>query len=274
MSYFKKFTDFAAGVAAFVAALLFLRHYMEFTPPETEPDAPGKLTQFLTHGGTTDYLMILVLVVLLLLSVVLGIIFRKMPHVCLGISVLPALYVAFMFEKELLCEQQALFLAAAFLHLLGNIVECILRDKEDGRHRLFIASKIPVALGAILSFAIAWLISTPSAKNPQDYNAFEKALYVYATHEDATILTILGYMLLIIFAISILLYDVYFVDAILSFVPFGYAFFHLSVAKTEFAPFLVMCIPGICLVCNIMLAVFENNLTRKEQNKLPPQKTE
>ena len=98
------------------------------------------------------------MILLLLLSVILGIIFRKLPHVCLGISILPALYIAFMFEKELLCEQEALFLAAAFLHILGNITECILRDKEDGRHRLFIASKIPSAIGALLCFILAELI--------------------------------------------------------------------------------------------------------------------
>ena len=274
MSYFKKFTDFAAGVAAFVAGMLFLRHYMEFTPPNQQEDAPGKLSQFLEHAGTTDYLMLLSMIALLIISVILGIIFRKKPHVALGISVLPALYIAFMFEKELLCEQETLFLIAAFLHILGNIVECILRDREDGRHRLFIASKIPAVLGALLCFGIAALIQTPTLKDPQHFNAFEKALYVYAKPEDAEILMILGYMLLALFAIGTLLYDVYFVDAILSLVPFGYAFFHLSVAKTEFAPFLIMCIPGICLVCNIMLAIFENNLTRKEQNKLPPPKSE
>ena len=267
MSYFKKFTDFAAGVAAFVAGLLFLRHYMEFTPPDTAEDAPGKLEQFLKNAGTTDYTLLLGMILLLLLSVILGIIFRKLPHVCLGISILPALYIAFMFEKELLCEQEALFLAAAFLHILGNITECILRDKEDGRHRLFIASKIPSAIGALLCFILAELIRQPASKDPQDFNAFEKALHLFATAEDASILMILGFMLLALFLIGILLYDVYFVDAILSFIPFGYAFFHLSVAKTEFAPFFVMCIPGICLLCNLMLAIFENNLTRKEQAK-------
>ena len=265
MSYFKKFTDFAAGVAAFVAGLLFLRHYMEFTPPDTTEDAPGKLAQFLKNAGTTDYTLLLGLILLLLLSVVLGIVFRKLPHVCLGISVLPAIYIAFMFEKELLCEQEALFLAVAVLHILGNITECILQDKKDGRHRLFIASKIPSILGAILCFIVAELIRQPASKDPQDFNAFEKAVNVFATAEDASILMILGFMLLALFLIGILLQDVYFVDAILSFIPFGYAFFHLSVAKTEFAPFTVMCIPGICLLCNLMLAIFENNLTRKEQ---------
>ena len=67
MSYFKKFTDFCAGVAAFVASLLLIRDYMDFSPDKENP--AKKLTQFLEDSATNDYKMLIFIVLLLVLSV-------------------------------------------------------------------------------------------------------------------------------------------------------------------------------------------------------------
>ena len=267
MSYFKKFTDFCAGVAAFVAALLFLRHYMDFKVPNEDPEAPGKLTQFLESSGTTDYSMILSLIILLALSIIVGIIFRKLPYICFAFSILPALYVAFMFEKDLLYEQEPLFLAATILHVIGNLAECVIRDNEDGKHRLFLASKISSLLGAAICFLISWLIKKPIPETEKTFNTLQKQLFIFAKDEDTAAITLLGFMLLGVFTIGLLLYNVYFVDAILSFVPFGYSLFILTFTKISFAPFVLFCIASTCLISNIMLATLENNLSRKEQAK-------
>ena len=109
MSYFKKFTDFCAGVAAFVAAVFFIRKYMVFEPeepPTTLPGVstdeigetleavtekfPGKLEQFLTPDAYNDYSLLLPLIFLLLLSAILGRVFARLPYVCFAISLLPA----------------------------------------------------------------------------------------------------------------------------------------------------------------------------------------
>jgi len=267
MSYFKKFTDFCAGVAAFVAALLFLRHYMDFDVPNTEPDAPGKLSQFLESSGTTDYSMILWLIVILFASVAVGIIFRKFPYVCLAFSIFPTLLVAFMFEQDLLYEQESIFLALTALHVIGNLVECAILDKEDGKHRLFLASKISAALGAVICLFISWQIKKPKPESTEGFNTLQKQIFVFAKDEDTAAISILAYMLLGIFIIGLLLYNVYFVDALLSLIPFGYALFNLTFTKISFAPYVFLCIAAICLISNIMLATLENNLSRKEQVK-------
>ena len=131
MSYFKKFTDFCAGIAAFVAALFLLRHYMEFVPPNTEEDAPSKFSQFLTDSATADYKMIISLVLLLTLSVIISIVFRKLPYVAFTFSIIPAAYVGFMFETNILYEQELLLIPYLnFLNLqfqlkpFSELLEC------------------------------------------------------------------------------------------------------------------------------------------------------
>ncbi|MBR2849457.1 MAG: hypothetical protein IKB84_00305 [Clostridia bacterium] len=120
MSFFKKFTDLCAGIAAFFAGIFFIRKYMAFVPEEPpEPsksmasdtlesvtDAiekvteklPSKLEQFLEPTEKEDYSMLIPLIFLLLLSALLGRVFKRLPYVCFGISLLPAMMIAYMYE--------------------------------------------------------------------------------------------------------------------------------------------------------------------------------
>lgn len=264
MSYFKKFTDFCAGVAAFVAALFVLRQYMMFTPPDTEEDAASKLSQFI-GVSTTDYLMVISMIALLIVSVIIGIIFRKLPYVCLIFSIVPAVYICFMFESNILYEQKALFLLTAALHVIGNIAECIFRDKDDGGHRMFIASKLSYLMGALICFYMVKQLTQEKPKTLEGLNTFEKRVFSYNGEFDIDIISTLGWMLLIFLVISVLLYNVYFIDAILSLISLGYVIVNVTLEKLTFLPLVFLCIAVICTTSNILLAVFENNLSKKEQ---------
>ena len=265
MSYFKKFTDFCAGIAAFVAALFLLRHYMEFSPPNTEADAPSKFSQFLTDSATADYKMIISLVLLLTLSVVISIVFRKLPYVGFAFSIIPAAYIGFMFESNILYEQELLFLAASALHVIGNLVECIWRDKEDGSHRLFIASKLSFVIGALCCFYMVLKLSGDKPMLTKDTNTFENKLFYHNEPADINLILALGIMMAVFAVICILLYNVYFIDAILSLVSLGYVLVTFTFGKLTFLPFFFLCLTAIAALSNILLAFFENNLSKKEQ---------
>lgn len=267
MSYFKKFTDFCAGIAAFVAALFVIRHYMQFKPPITGEEAPSKLSQFLKNSADADYNMIISLVLILALSVAISIIFRKLPYVCFTFSIIPAVYIGFMFEADVLKEQEPLFLVAAALHVIGNLVECIFRDKEDGGHRLFIASKLSFVMGALCCFYISSLLKAPKAQQLDNLNTFENKLFFHKEIIDAEIISTLGWMMLIFAVIGILLYNVYFIDAILSLVSLGYVFGNVLFENLTFLPFFFLCLTAIAATSNILLAFFENNLSKKEQKR-------
>ncbi len=287
MSYFKKFTDFCAGVAAFVAGLFFIRKYMSFVPEEppelpsgTITDVadealgfttevtekfPSKLEQFLKPTDAVDYSLLIPLILLLLASAILGRVFKRLPYVCFGISVLPALMIAYMYETETLYEQIPLFLIVALLHVIGNIAECLMRDREDGRHRAAIAAKISSAMGAFMCFFVMWKGAQPHPEDPDKIGHFEHKILFDMTENDVALLTKLGWMFVVLLAISLILYNVYFIDAILSFVPTVFVIYQTAGEYLTLAPALFTTLAVICSITHLALMVFENNLSRKEQ---------
>lgn len=284
MSYFKRFTDFCAGVAAFVAALFFVRKYMEFTPikpsnPAVSPlpvgsgdavgqiteEIPSKLKQFLEPTDAADYSLLIPLILLLLLSAILGRVFKKLPYVCFGISILPAMMIAYMFETNTLHAQIPLFLAVALLHVIGNIAECLIRDRGDGRHRAWIAAKISSAIGAVSCFFVMWKGAQIPPEDVGMINHFEKKIFFEMTEADAALLTKLGWMFAVLLALSILLYNVYFIDAILSLIPAIFVIYQTAGEFLTLAPALFCTVAIICTITHLALMVFENNLSCKEQ---------
>ncbi len=266
MSYFKKFTDFAAGVAVFVASLFLIRRYMSFYPDESILEEQSKLQQFLADKSV-DATMHLYLIFFLVLAIAIGIIFRKFPYVPLAFSIIPAIYVCFMFTANIIYEQIVLFFAAAALLIIGNLVECIYRDREDGRHRMFVATKIISAISAITCFYIGYLSQNPPVdKEFSDLNSFQKEIFFHNTETDATSLYVLGAMFAAVFIIGLILYNVYFVDAIVSLVPLGYSLYALFWEKLTIAPIIFVALAATCFIANVMLMILENNLSKKEQN--------
>lgn len=283
MSLFKKFTDLCAGVAAFFASIFFIREYMEFTPEEppeisggaltdalesASEEFPGKLEQFLEPTENADYSLLIPLILLLILSAVLGRVFRRLPYVCFGISLIPAMMIAYMYEVDMLYEQVGLYLILGALHVAGNLVECLLCDREDGRHRLSIAAKISSALPAALCFYVMWKGAQTPPEDIEEINHFEDRIFFGMTEADVEIMTRLGIMLLVLLCVSIILHNVYFIDAILSLVPLGYVIYQVGGEFLTFIPTVFFTLIAFCALSHILLCFCENNLSRKEQKGL------
>ena len=287
MSLFKKITDLCAGVAAFFAGIFFIRKYMAFVPEEppekstraisealesaTEAvteEFPSKLEQFLEPTESTDYSMLIPLIILLLASALFGRVFKRLPYVCFGISLLPAMMIAYMYETETLYEQIGLYLILGTLHVLGNLVECLIRDKEDGRHRASIAAKISSALPAAFCFFVMWKGAQTPPEDVEKINHFEDRIFFGMTETDVEIMTRLGIMLLILLGISLILHNLYFIDAILSLVPFGYVVYQVAGEYLTLAPTVFFTLVLFCMLAHILLCFCENNLSKKEQDRL------
>ena len=271
MSYFKRFTDLCAGIAAFCASVFFIVKYMNFTP-DTSENAPSKLSQFIDPSAKVDYTMLLPLIFILLISMVIGFSLKKFPFICFPFSVVCTLYVSFMLEKLVLYELGGIMVILCSLHVIGNLVDCAMRDKQDGKHRLSATAKMSSLMGAMLCFFILRLSKSPLPEDTSKLTLFEKDVLINTKELDVEIITTLLWLFLALLAISILLYNVYFIDAILSIVPAVYATHamvsgNLSVASSVF---FVMAI--ICAVSHLMLMTFENNLSRKEQLEIKCQK--
>lgn len=291
MSLFKKFTDFCAGIAAFVAGLFLLQKYMVFTPltdaeyirwlsdeikygKETAVDetvtAPSKISQFFTPEiiNEYDYRLLFILVITLVISILIGRIFKRLPYVCFFFSIIPAIEITYLFTQQRLYTQIGLFLICGMLHVAGNVVECILRDKEDGRHRLWVSSRIamlfPVAF-CLLCTKIADKI--PLEEIGKKLPIFSELAFKLTKPENMEIVTKIGWIYFMIFIVTTLLYNVYFVDAILTAIPVGYTVYLLYSEILTFNPAIFVLLAVICFATQLSLCVCENNLSRKEQMK-------
>ena len=292
MSLFKKFTDFCAGIAAFVAGLFLLQKYMVFTPltdaeyirwmadeikygketaSATETlTAPSKISQFFTPEiiNEYDYRLLFILIITLVISILIGRIFKRLPYVCFFFSILPAIEITYLFTQQRLYTQIGLFLICGMLHVAGNVVECILRDKEDGRHRLWVSSRIailfPVAF-CLLCTKIADRI--PLEEIGKKLPIFSELAFKLTKPENMEIVTKIGWIYFMIFIVTTLLYNVYFVDAILTAIPVGYTVYLLYSEILTFNPAIFVLLAVICFATQLSLCVCENNLSRKEQMK-------
>ena len=298
MTLFKKFTDFCAGIAAFVGGLFLLQKYMVFTPLEDEEYrswlyydlkysnesisestletigdvvAPSKIDQFFNPKliNDFDYRPLCILVITLIMSVLIGRIFKKLPYVCFLVSLIPALEIAYIFSKELLYTQIGLFIILGALHVAGNLVECVIRDKEDGRHRLWVCAKISALFPAVFCLFCTKIAEKIPTEGIHDKIPIYKELAFKLTKpENMEIVTKIGWMFFIIFIISVLLYNVYFIDAILSVIPLVYTIHLLYSENLKFNPVLFTLLAAVCFMTHILLCVFENNLSHKEQLRL------
>ena len=286
MSYFKKFTDFCAGVAAFVAGVFFIRKYMVFKPKEPPESLasistdtagetleavtekfPGKLEQFLTPDSYNDYTLLLPLIFFLLLSALLGRVFARLPYVCFAISLIPATLIAYMYEHDMLKEQIGMFLILGALHVIGNFAECLIRDREDGRHRASIAAKISSAAGAFFCYYVMWQGAQTPPEDTKEIGHIQHRILFEMTEADVEIMTKLGAMFLILLAVSLILYNVYFIDAILALVPAIYVMYQVGGQFYTLAPAPLAFLALTCALAHIALCFLENNLSRKEQLK-------
>ena len=292
MTLFKKLTDFCAGIAAFVGGLFLLQKYMVFKPlddkeyiewladeikysggtmPESVTEAPSKIKQFFTPGliNEYDYRLLAILIVTLAFSILLGILFCKLPYVCFGVSLIPAVEIIYLFSQERLYTQIGLFLIAGLLHIAGNVFECIARDKEDGRHRLWICAKISLLFPAALCLFFTKIADKiPTEGLDGKLSIFKELAFKMTKPENMEIVTKIGWMYLIIFAVAMLLYNVYFIDTILTAIPLVYTIHLLYSGNLSFNPVLFALLAAICFMTHVALCVCENNLSYKEQLKL------
>ena len=297
MSLFKKLTDFCAGIAAFVGGLFLLQKYMVFKPltdseytqilsydskysSETLETitAPSKIKQFFTPEliSDFDYRLLAILVVTLILSIIIGIVFRKLPYVCFFFSLIPAAEIAYIFSKNGLFTQIGMFLIFGALHVAGNLFECFVRDREDGKHRLWICAKISLLFPAAVCLLCTKLADRITVD--QDINdrlsIFKELAFKMIKPENMEIVTKLGWMFLIIFAVTTLLYNVYFIDVILTSIPVFYTVHLLYSGNLSFNPALFTVLAAICFMTHIVLCTCENNLSRKEQMRLKSENEE
>ncbi len=290
MSLFKKFTDFCGGIAAFMGGLFIIQKYMAFKPKTDEEyidwitentelaseeiesitAAPGKMSQFLTPELTSnnDYRPIIILTALLVIAVLVSRICQRLPYVGFTVALFPAMIATYLFCKGTLFNQPSLFVVLTLVFVVGNAVDCVIRDRNDGRHRLWLCAKISMFVPSLLCLILATASKLLPEEGMEDKLSVFSELATNVSDELFDVLIIAGVIYLAILVISSLLFNVYFIDLILSLVPLAYIAYQLyNIPFSVFVPVLLV-LAIICFITNLLLCVFENNLSQKEQQQI------
>ncbi|MBO5939374.1 MAG: hypothetical protein J6Q82_07795 [Clostridia bacterium] len=224
MSYFKKFTNFCAGFAAFSALAYVFCKFMEYTPRDQEGELLGikqKLRHFFDAKEVEeDYRLYLLLVGGLLLSIAIACLLKKIPSVSFATSLLPLSLVATMIADGNIADRPMLYLLLSGLHTAGALYECIRCDREKGSHQAHLAVNLATLLGS-LGALFVWRSADKffPVPNPH-YNYLEQKIYdSYLLKEDPSILLNLALPLLVTVLLSMLLREIYFLDAAIALVP-------------------------------------------------------
>ncbi len=236
MSYFKKFGDFCSGLTCFIILIYLFRTFMKFKPTEEEVGLVGKLKEFLSVDSAYDKRLAAVLVIMLVLSVAVGMIFKKLPYICAVFSLPPLLLGVDMVKSEYIKDYPALCLLLLGIAFVACVLECVRLDRADGRRRTCLC-------GALISGGFAaylwWLydktqkllaadaleaekIAEQAAELGEKVDKFAKfnsEILFGAEDMNIKILAALAAVYAVLAFIGLLLRDIYFIDAVLALAP-------------------------------------------------------
>ena len=271
MSYFKKFCDLIGGIGAFFATVFVMGKYMSFDPKDLE-EGQSKLKFFFSNDNSSEYRQYLVFIGLIVLAIAVGQICKKLPWVSLAVSVLPMCQAMSMLYCTLFYNNAFFYVAICAIMIVGNLYEVMLLDKERGKSRTALAARIIALLGATFAGISIKLSSLAAYIN--ELSLGEEGL-AEEHYELIGNVKPFGVMLLkdtvaekeikalIFFAaafalcilIGLLVRKAYFIESILSFVPFAFSVSALHAEKLTTAPMLVI-VPAAVYFISMLALTF------------------
>ena len=250
MSYFKRFTDFCVGFSLLAALLYLFRQFMAYTPKD-DVSLTEKLKLFFSNGPRMSYECYLPLLLLLTLSLVVTLAFHKRPFVCFTVSVLPLLQLLFMYKADRLYERPMTYIVLAAVHSLGCLVECIRRDREDGGRRAALAADGAGLLAIAFGLYILRMIPRIADAAFADLNFFEKKAYFSAENADTSFFWRLAILYAAILLLRWLLRDLYYADAALALIPFGYTLYRWHAGTIPFHGSIFITLAAVYLLARL-----------------------
>ena len=222
MGYGKRFGDFCAAFAAFSAFMYMFCQYMAMDLDEIE-GIVAKLKYFISNEPRKEYRYYLTLFILLVVSFTVSTVFHRLPFLTLAVSVLPMIQIIVMFDGEKLYERPMLFVVLAALHMVGCLLECIRRDREDRGRRTALAVDLLGLAAAGFCGYILYLSRDIANVDFTHISIIEKTLYsaVVYFEADLSIFKYLAIGISVAVILRLILRDLYYLDALLSLVPLG-----------------------------------------------------
>lgn len=227
MSTFRKFTNACAGFAAFYALMECFTQYMMVSPDDL-PSLKEKLLLFFSSENPKDYTGHLILILWILLALAVSVLFRKLPCVGFAAVTIPFAWGWILFFDGRLYNRPILIPLLLTLSVAGAAYDCIAADRQRPRGNGFLLGNL--ASAAPLLFC-AWILgrSQPAESVSPEHPGLIQGDILRAIREGESfeIFRTVALLYLVSILISILFYQLYYLDGILSLIPLGYVVFHL-----------------------------------------------
>lgn len=266
MSTFKRFCDFCGGIALFVGALFLFREFMTFSP-DGEPPLREKWALFLTDAGR-DCRPYIGLVILLALSLLVGILFRRLPFVGFAFATLPFLQALSMLRDGYLYERPMLYLLLGALPIIGNLFDALHRDANDGRHRAFWLGNVSSLL--VLGFCLLILWRLDAIKSVTDIYSlyrFDQTLFTASAEVDVDMLRQFAAIYGAGIVISLLFCGAYWIDVIPTAIPLVIALPRQVMGTLGPHGELLLALMILCFACRLTVMVTGAPWKRKQKHK-------
>lgn len=236
MRYFKRFGDFCSGFACFAALIWLFTQFMTATFEELEEDIglKEKIKYFFEESERLANKLMLVLAVMLVISILASVVFKRIPYVTLLFSVPPLMLSVDMVKDGYIENYPMMYILFCGIAVLSGVWECISRDRLDGGHRVGLAGDV-VALVASGSMFFIWkraeFLSFGESFYIVELNHFDLEIYENLENMNIKVFLVLACVYLGLALVSLLLKDIYFIDAILAAVPLAVTVYMWNIDK-------------------------------------------
>lgn len=250
MSYFRKFADFCSGFSAFMVLIYLFREFMVYSFSEEVEGIREKLKIFFSKQDNYQNLLLLIFAALCVLSVIMGRIFARYPHISLVFTVFPLVMTADMIKEKYLEEYPLLHALLGCLAVAGAIYECVSRDREDGKKRsAFGGNAVSLCTAGFCCWLYrraqtAVMLSETVVESAEEETVtlgyFDRQILMDMESMDMKIFLGFAATFAVLVLISLLLSDIYFIHGILAAVPMIAAIYMWNADKLTVHPELLV----------------------------------
>ena len=217
-----------------------------------------KLKDFIDGIGRTNNKLMLVLVIMLVISILASLVFRRIPFVTLLFSVPPLILSVDMVRAEQIKNYPMMYILLCGISVLSGVIECIYIDQRRGTHTSAFAGDI-VALLAAGSVGFIWkraeIISAMESVDTSELNVFDYEVYKNLGSMDTKVFVTLAFAFIVMTVISLVLRDIYFIDAILAIVPLTVTAYMWSAGTLTMHSEIVVTVSAVYFVVRLIPAL-------------------
>ena len=257
MRYFKKFSDFCSGIAAFSGAVFLLLRFMNFDLKNLEEEL-GTVDKLKLYFSKTEYLdnyLMLLLVAFFSLSLVASCILPKLPSVSFFFTLPPLALAIDMFRAERIKSSPMMYVILALIATSGALLECLRRDRETGGRQGAIANSLASFLSGAFCFYVWYKQKTlfeSQIERSSDLNFFDAEIHLGLENTNIKILLIFAIVYAVIAVLLLLLGSIYFIGPCLTLPPAAAAIYLWSTEKISAHAEVIVTLAAVAFVVSLV----------------------